>query len=54
MATESKQHDDKCPRCGATMCQKFDERSGPNGITLAIPNGQYSCMKCGYEPEEIR
>jgi hypothetical protein len=32
------------------MCEKFDERPGPRGVTLAVPNGQFSCMKCGYDP----
>jgi DNA-directed RNA polymerase subunit M/transcription elongation factor TFIIS len=41
----------KCPKCGTVMCEKFDERSGPKGITLAIPNGKFSCMRCGYDTE---
>ena len=38
-----------CPECGKTMCQQFDDKPGPNGITLAIPNGEYKCNWCGYD-----
>jgi ribosomal protein S27AE len=42
--------DRRCPKCSTVMCEKFDERPGPRGVTLAVPNGQFSCMKCGYDP----
>ncbi len=42
-------NDLKCPRCGTVMCQLFDDKEGPHGITLAVPNGKYKCYRCGYE-----
>jgi len=42
----------KCPRCGVVMVQKFNEKPGPRGITLAIPTGKYDCLRCGYDPEK--
>lgn len=38
----------KCPNCGKTMVQNFDYKQGPNNIQLAIPNGKYDCLWCGY------
>jgi hypothetical protein len=43
---------DQCPKCGKTMCQQFSNRPGPNGITLATPNGEYRCYWCGYDSME--
>ena len=42
--------DRKCPKCGTVMCEKFDERPGPSGMVFCVPNGQFSCMRCGYDP----
>ena len=38
--------DPRCPRCGFTMCQLFDERPLTPLATAAIPNGKYQCYHC--------
>lgn len=38
--------DPKCPKCGFTMCQLFDERPLNDVATVAEPNGQYQCYHC--------
>lgn len=35
-----------CPKCGFEMCEQFDEKPGPHGSTLAVPNGKYFCYRC--------
>lgn len=44
----------ECPKCGATMIEKFDEKPGPNDTTLAIPTGQYECFRCRREAENAK
>ena len=36
----------KCPRCGFVMCEQFDDKPGPRGITYAVPNGKFICYQC--------
>lgn len=35
----------KCPKCGTTMCEQFDERPG-KGCVYMVPNGKYVCYAC--------
>ena len=38
----------KCPKCGKTMCEQFDDKE--LGIMIvSIPNGQFKCNWCGYD-----
>ena len=34
-----------CAQCGFLMCEESDYRE-ERGMTLAIPNGKYSCLHC--------
>lgn len=38
--------------CGATMVQAFDDVQNGN-LTLAIPNGKYSCWPCSEIRREL-
>lgn len=40
-----------CPICGFVMCEEFDYKRVNNRQTLAVPNGQYSCVKCKSRPD---
>jgi DNA-directed RNA polymerase subunit M/transcription elongation factor TFIIS len=42
--------DHKCPKCGTVMCEKFQMRKVSEDLELAVPTGEYSCMKCGFDP----
>jgi hypothetical protein len=39
---------DKCPKCGRTMVERFDERQ-MNGLTVYVPNGEYDCYWCSRD-----
>lgn len=41
----------KCEACGFLMCEEFDYRE-ERGMTLATPNGRYSCLHCKGKLEE--
>jgi hypothetical protein len=49
MASGSGTKDHKCPECGTVMVQQFDDKLGPHGTILAVPNGTFKCRKCGYQ-----
>lgn len=38
--------DPRCPTCGYTMCQLFDERQITPLCREATPNGRYQCYHC--------
>jgi hypothetical protein len=38
--------DPRCPRCGFTMCELFDERTISAYATASTPNGRYQCYHC--------
>lgn len=38
--------DPRCPTCGFTMCQQFDERPLTALASTATPNGNYRCYHC--------
>lgn len=49
--TESYQNPDpRCPRCGFTMCEQFDDKPINAVASLAIPNGSYRCYHCAPSP----
>lgn len=43
---ETPKPDPRCPKCGYTMCQLFDERAVTPLATVAVPNGKYQCYHC--------
>ena len=45
-ASKQDRPDPRCPKCGFTMCQLFDERPVTALCVEATPNGKYQCYHC--------
>jgi hypothetical protein len=44
--------DKRCPKCGYVMIEKFAYRRVNEDTEIAVPTGQFSCIKC--DDEEMR
>lgn len=38
--------DPRCPKCGFTLCEQFNDKPINEVATLATPNGNYRCYHC--------
>ena len=46
LSAKTENPDPRCPTCGFTLCQQFDERSVTASASIATPNGNYRCYHC--------